>query len=68
MIEVQRNIGMKKEVTSPSRYFQSHHPYYPYDPYLYRQDLIPELRMTITIAQSGKNGKDRKHLRILQLK
>jgi len=59
MIEVQDNIGIK-EISNCSRYFQSHHPYYPYEPYLYRQDLIPELRMTITKALFSKDGNNRK--------
>jgi hypothetical protein len=44
-----------------SRNFPSHHPYYTYDPYLYRKGLIPVLRRTFTIVPFGKDGKDRKH-------
>ena len=54
------NKEMKWLINS-SRHFQSHHPYYPYDPYPYRQGLICVLRITVTIVLSGKDGKHRKH-------
>jgi hypothetical protein len=51
-------VGKTKQTSS--RYFQSYHTYYPYDPYLQRE-FNSCVGISVTTPLSGKDDKDRKH-------